>query len=100
LEEVILPSRVEVLECGVFGFCKKLSNVKLNEGLKKIDSYVFTHDPRLIYLTIPQSVTEFGSQIIGDSLIDNRNVTLECYPGSKAIEYARLNNFSVKDATK
>jgi hypothetical protein len=100
LEEVILPSKVEVLEVGAFGFCKKLSKVKLNEGLKKIGSYVFSHDPRLIYLTIPQSITEFGMQIIGEGRIDNRNVTLGCYPGSKAIEYARLNNFSVKDATK
>lgn len=100
LLEVTLPSKVEMIEYGAFNFCKNLSKVTLNDGLKKIDGGVFNYDPALTYLVIPKSVTEFGSDIIGSGKYGTKNVTIGCYPGSKAIEYARLNNLQIKDMSK
>ncbi len=103
LVEIVLPQKVEQLEYGAFNFCKNLSKVTLNEGLKKIAGGVFNYDPALTYLVIPKSVIEFGSEIIGSGNSYGRNtsvITIGCYPGSKAIEYARLNNLQVKDMSK
>ena len=103
LVEIVLPPKVQQLEFGAFNFCKNLSKVTLNDGLKKIDSGVFNYDPALTYLVIPRSVTEFGSDIIGSGNRYGRNssaITIGCYPGSKAIEYARLNNLQIKDMSK
>lgn len=103
LAEIVLPPKVRQLECGAFMYCKNLSKVTLNEGLEKIGVGAFDHDPALTYLVIPKSVTEFGSDIIGAGNRYGRNpsvITIGCYPGSKAIEYARLNNFQIKDMSR
>jgi len=99
LTEVVLPTKVEVLEYGAFMNCKRLLKVILNEGLKTIKGRVFCDDPALTYLIIPASVEEFGSGIIGLCKGSN-NITIGCYPGSKAVEYARLNNLQIVDASK
>jgi hypothetical protein len=101
LTEVILPSTVIALESRAFSFCGKLSKVKLNEGLRIIEGYVFHYDPVLTYLAIPKSVKKFGEDFFGGgSPVSTKNVTIGCYPGSKAIEYARLNNIKMKDLSK
>lgn len=96
LVEFALPSTVTIIERNAFAFCKCLTKVTLNEGLRRIEDGVFQGDWALNYLTIPKSVTEFGKSVIHSGY--GNNGTIGCYPGSKAIEYARLNNQNIKDA--
>lgn len=95
LTEIILPSGVQYIGFGAFRSCHKLSNISLNEGLKMIGAKAFDDDPLLTLLVIPKSVTAFGDMITG-----SHRVTIGCYPGSEAIEYARTNNLPTKDMSK
>ena len=100
LREITLSGEVLRLENGAFSFCKNLSKVKLNEGLKTIENDVFNYDPELTYLVIPKSVINFGKDIVGAGGYSKKPITLGCYPGSKAIEYARSNNLQIVDASR
>lgn len=91
LEKVILPSTVKKIENYAFSECSGLQIIQLNEGLVKIGSNAFEWCNKVLKLRIPSTVTEIGSKAFN-------YMTLCCYPGSMAIEYARLNNLGIEKA--
>lgn len=101
LEEVILPPKVEQLKMCAFSYCTNLDRMILNEGLTRIESGVFYSTPKLTYLVIPSSVTDFERPIWGLLSTDKEPnyLTLGCYSGTKAIQYARENNLKIVDAS-
>lgn len=99
LEEVYLPSKVDTIQSFAFSYCRRLSKVVLNNSLRKIDYGAFGGNSSLHKIIIPQSVVEFGDRIFNDNY-SNKHITIGCYPGSKAIEYARLNGIKIFDASK
>lgn len=56
LNNVTIPSSVDVLEDGTFHSCKSLSNIQLKEGLKTLGSHVFADCRALKEIIIPSSV--------------------------------------------
>lgn len=48
-----------------FSDCEALTEVVIEDGVKKIDQWAFYHCPALLELTIPESVTEFGDKSVG-----------------------------------
>lgn len=102
LPEVILPPMVETIEMQAFSNCDNLSRVVLNRWLKRIDSEAFSGTPLLEFIAMPRSVTKFGSLIFRDEFNyrDRDNIIIGCYPGSRAVEYARTNNLKIKDMSK
>ncbi len=54
--KVVLPSTVKSIGMDVFSWSYNLSEIKLNEGLERIDSYAFYCCTSLISITIPATV--------------------------------------------
>ena len=78
----------------------KLTTVVLSEGTTKIGERAFLDCPLLTSVTIPQSVTSIGSQIVGYHKEDNitytkvsgySNITVKGYTSSPAHTYANNN---------
>lgn len=66
LENITIPSSVDVLGNCSFANCKSLSNIKLNDGLKSIGSTAFANCEALKEITIPSSVVIFDSYVFDD----------------------------------
>ncbi len=64
LREIEIPSSVEEIGDYAFYECENLSRVKLNEGLKKIGSLVFSEYSTIQSIRIPSSVEEMGARAI------------------------------------
>ena len=60
LQRIIIPSSVEVLDQSAFGYCTKLMNVVLNEGLEYLGDSVFEGCASLRQVTIPTTVIVIG----------------------------------------
>ena len=98
---IVLPPSMRVIGSGAFSECTNLSNVKLNEGLVEMGANAFKKCNAMKILTIPSSVCKFGNGVFeGQYSFSSIDVTLYCYPRSKAIEYARNNKIKIEDASK
>ena len=71
--------------------------MQLNEGLTEIGKEAFKECNQLLKITIPSTVSKFGSGIFTRGFRSN-GVTVRCYPGSKAIEYCRNNRINIENA--
>lgn len=60
VEEVILPKTVRVIGYATFHGCRKLKNIKLNNGLESIGASAFVGCEALKEITIPSSVKKIG----------------------------------------
>ncbi len=99
LKSIVLPASVDFIGYGAFCECNLLENVELNEGLTEIGANAFKQCQSLKQITIPSSVTKFGDAIFTDRYSFNRSdITLFCYPKSRAIEYGRINNLKIQSA--
>ena len=97
LSEIIFPKTVRNIKMAAFCNCTNLSNIILNEGLEKIEAYAFQNCESLKEITIPRTVYSFGEDIFvrgTDKNKKNLDITIRCYPGTKAIEYAQKNNLN------
>lgn len=56
LSEVTLPSTMEVIHPNAFAACSRLTSVKLNEGLRRIEDQAFMVSPALTEIVIPETV--------------------------------------------
>ena len=97
LEKVTLPATCESVGSYAFDLCSMLSKVVLNEGLKQIEIKAFGDTPKLFYLAIPKSVELIEEGAFGTK---EENKTIGCYPGSKALQYARENNLKIKNISR
>lgn len=96
LRELNLPSKVKYLKDEAFYGCENLEVVNLNEGLISIGEKCFSWC-LFTKVLIPASVTTIGKLAFVRSS-GKGTVTLRCYQGSKAVEYARLNNLGIEKA--
>lgn len=101
LKEVKLPRTTKDLRDFVFYNCSSLYSIFLNEGLVEIGSGVFGHCEKIDKIRIPSTVKKIGYIAFERSQYRKpiqKPITLQCYPGSSAIEYARLNGLGVERA--
>lgn len=61
-----VPTEVRVIACGAFEGNKTIKRVDLNEGLKRLDHDTFRGCKNLTKLTIPESVTWIGQDVLTD----------------------------------
>ena len=66
LQSIEIPSNVVTLGCQLFVESLSLTNVVLNEGLKKIGLYSFVACESLTTITIPSTVTYIGDSPFGN----------------------------------
>lgn len=99
LKEIKLPSSTKTIGTSAFWGCSSLNSVSLNEGLKDIASSAFHNCLMLDKVLIPSTVTHIGDEaFIKDHYGTPPTVTLQCYPESPAIEYARSNGLGLERA--
>lgn len=77
LKEVVLPATIEEIGDGAFIRCRKLKNLKLNEGLKRIGEHCFEYTYSLEQITIPASVTEIG-KLLFNLMENDQQLTITC----------------------
>jgi hypothetical protein len=90
LESVTLPEGLENIGSFTFDDCENLDNVVIPDGLKSIGKNAFRYCRNLENIKIPENVTEIGENAFTDY------VTINCYSGSYAFEYAKANGLKYK----
>lgn len=120
LNKVEFPESLHEIGGFAFSGCNALKRVNLNEGLIKIGYYAFNRCTSLETVTLPETLKEIGGEAFKDCMaleeiilpasVDKigknafakvcfgKKVTIFCYPGSKALDYARENGHPVKNA--
>ena len=79
LVSVTIPGTVKTIDYLAFGDCYKLKNVSIGYGVETIGNYVFS-DTGLETLTIPDSVTSLGKEILAScTSLRQINVTEELH---------------------
>lgn len=81
-------SNVETVSGFTFNYCSVLSDVILNSNVNKIEEMAFANNPSLNRIYIPSSVTTINETAFRNTT----NVTVYCYSGSYALEYAIEHN--------
>ena len=66
LDNVTIPSSVDLLDEYTFAYCTSLKNVKLNDGLRTLKTWVFAECFSLKEITIPSSVVEFYGNVFNN----------------------------------
>lgn len=92
LDKVDFPDSLREIGAFAFSLCRNLKEVHFNDGLVKIGCNAFGWCDSIQEVVLPVSVNSIGSQAF------KRDVTIYCYPGSKALDYARENGHPVKNA--
>ena len=93
LEIVVCGSGMETLGISAFQGCANLHTAVLNDGLKKIDNYVFSTCTSLKEVEIPDSVTEIsGTAALGQQ----KEFTFVGTAGSAAEEAAAANGITFR----
>ena len=98
LNNVVIPGNVKQIGDNAFAWCESLTNLTISDGVEKIGEAAFFRCNNLNEVTIPQSVTEigmhaFGWDYVNDYDVRNENLTIKCYSGTAAEQYARYNGF-------
>lgn len=97
LKQVNLNEGLIKIGCFAFNRCESLKTVTLPETLKEIDDNAFRYCTSLEEIVLPASVDKIGENAFNKGY-SGKTVTIYCYPGSKALEYARENGHPVKNA--
>lgn len=95
LKQVIIPKTVCKSE-EAFSDCDALEYVELENGIEKLDDYMFFHCLSLKELKIPESVREFGDKSVGimevREYIGDENAVIRGY---KLKGYDRIGDFQI-----
>lgn len=96
LESITIPNNVYSIGEGAFLWCSSLTNVIIQDGVSVIDGGAFMECTNLTSVTIPKSVTSIGDSVFANC---SNDLTIYCYSGSTAHQYAKENNlkFSLLD---
>lgn len=93
MKSLIIPEGIEYIGEEAFWGCESLSEVLLPEGLKKIEKSAFCCC-ELYKVLLPNTVQELDE----DSFDVFGRPIIYCYPNTTALECARKNGYSVKNA--
>ncbi|MBR3108105.1 MAG: leucine-rich repeat protein [Clostridia bacterium] len=111
----VIPSSVSIIGVYAFAGCSSLTSVTIPNSVTSIDAYAFRGCTSLTSMTIPNSVTSIGYLAFSDcssltsvtipnsvTSIDkgaficcSSDLTISCYSGSTAYDYAIANNIKV-----
>lgn len=89
LTSVKLPQGVKTIGEGAFGDCSMLTSVELPDTLTTISRFAFYNTESLAEITIPRSVTE-----IDDYAFNNSSIIIKGYKDSYAQSFAESNNLT------
>lgn len=92
IENITIPSSVELIDESAFATCSSLEKVKINDGVKSIGSEAFAGCEKLKDVEIPASVETIGSRAFSQS----QNVVINAPSGSIAETYATENDITFK----
>ena len=87
---VSIPNTVTYIGKDAFNSCMQIKNLTIPDGVVAIGDKAFWQCFNLEKITIPESVVSFGDSVFGRT----SNLTIECYKGSKAEEFAKNNNIT------
>lgn len=93
LSRISLPATIRSIANRAFEGCYKLNSIELKEGVEVIGDNAFAGSDCIKEVLVPRSVFSIGTGAF------KSNVTLICYPGTKAVEYGRKNGMRMKSAT-
>ncbi|MBQ1501297.1 MAG: leucine-rich repeat protein [Firmicutes bacterium] len=66
LTDIVIPGSVEAIGVSAFGYCRRLENAVVEEGVARIGAGAFYRCVGLKKLTLPPSVTEIGEGAFAD----------------------------------
>lgn len=87
IKNITIPKSIETIGTYAFKACSDLETVIIEDGVKRIQSEAFAFCDKLD-ITIPSSVEE----IYLDAFEATNHVTIRCYNGSVAHQFADENN--------
>ena len=107
VKKITVPGTVTDIGYAAFAGDTALESVVLEDGVKKIGPQAFFTTSSLKEITIPKSVTQIDVSAIGyratnpggnlSGVCKAENLpTINCYPGSIALDYAQKNNIPYK----
>ena len=91
LKNITIPDSVTAILSSAFTNCTGLTEVEIPDSVNKINERAFYKCYNLNSITIPESVTIIGD----DAFTYCNNLTVYCYNGSTAYEYAQANGIPV-----
>lgn len=92
LSSVKIPEGVKTIGEGAFGDCSKLESLELPESLESISCFAFYNTGSLKEITIPASVTEIDENAFNDS-----SIIIKGYKGSYAQSFAESKNYTFEE---
>ena len=96
LTSIKIPSSVTSIEYGAFSGCSGLTSIEIPSNVTQIKHYAFSGCSRLNSIAIPDSVV-----VIGQGVFQNvYALTIYCSQGSYAEQYAKDNNFMIRDISE
>ena len=98
LEEVLLPECITEIEAYAFAYCPKLNNVILPTGITTIKDHAFYGCMGLEKVVADRALTDIGEHAFGyfeDEYLPLPSLTLHCFDGSAAHNYAVENGIGV-----
>ena len=113
--KIALPIKVKKIGQYAFSSCENLKDIQLNEGILEIGRAAFQNCKSMTKIVIPSTVKTLGEDMFnitgwyqpsdrrrnGHSTSSrNSNLTIYCYAGSAAIEYARKAGYPIENAAK
>jgi hypothetical protein len=113
--KINLPAKVKTIGKSAFSYCHNLTNIQLNEGIVEICEAAFQNCESMTKIVIPSTVQKMGNEIFDITrwyqpmdrrrngyITSSRNakLTIYCYAGSMAIEYARKEGYQIENAAK
>ena len=113
--KLAIPVKVKKIGQYSFSSCESLTDIQLNEGILEIGRAAFQNCKHLTKIVIPSTVKTLGEDMFnitgwyqpsdrrrnGHSTSSrNTNLTIYCYAGSAAIEYARKAGYPIENAAK
>lgn len=113
--KLALPIKVKKIGQHAFSDCENLTDIQLNEGILEIGRAAFQDCKRMTKIVIPSTVKTLGENMFditgwyqpadrrrnGHSTSSrNSNLTIYCYAGSTALEYARRTGYPIENAAK
>ena len=102
IKTIIVKKGIDSISNNAFNYLNNLGEVIIEDGVKSIESCVFLMDHNLKKVFIPDSVTSIDDTAFTESSYEGyftdfgNSLTIACYKGSYAEEYAQKKGFKIE----